>query len=258
MGSVGLCSMPLRTTSSTVRTRPVVSGARARIRLPGSVSFVQGASAVDAGATSYGGAVHSADLKAGDRIGIVGLGGLGLTGARLAVLLGAEVHAAEPRRETWPIAKERGVISIVEDVLELAPLQLDTIVDFAGFGTTTAGAISAGHRPEPSHRPAGCRGTRADIISADHPKSRVRHALSPAEDLNSEQGLVARLSALPGFDAGRAASSRSPRLRPRAGRPAGTARRPGPANSSADARCPRTHRAPPARPAGARYRRRTG
>ncbi|GAA2157741.1 alcohol dehydrogenase catalytic domain-containing protein [Actinomadura napierensis] len=113
------------------------------IRLPDSVSFVQGAAAVDAGATSYGGAVHAADLKAGDRIGIVGLGGLGMTGARLATLLGATVYAAEPRRETWSIAKERGVTDIVEDVLELAPLQLDTIVDFAGFGTTTAGAISA-------------------------------------------------------------------------------------------------------------------
>jgi propanol-preferring alcohol dehydrogenase len=32
---------------------------------------------------------------------------------------------------------------VVEDVAALAPLQLDLIVDFAGFGTTTAGAIAA-------------------------------------------------------------------------------------------------------------------
>jgi propanol-preferring alcohol dehydrogenase len=32
---------------------------------------------------------------------------------------------------------------VVEDVTELAPYGLDLIVDFAGFGTTTAGAIEA-------------------------------------------------------------------------------------------------------------------
>lgn len=113
------------------------------IPLPETVSFVQGAAATDAGMTAYGAVMGSGELKAGQKIGIVGLGGLGMTGARIAVVNGAEVHGAEPRREARDAALAMGVKSVVEDVRELAPLGLDVIVDFAGFGTTTAGAIEA-------------------------------------------------------------------------------------------------------------------
>jgi propanol-preferring alcohol dehydrogenase len=114
------------------------------IRLPGRVSFVQGAAATDAGQTAYGGVMGAGEMQAGQRVGIIGLGGLGMTGARIAVINGAaEVYAAEPRREAWKTAKELGVRDVVSDVSDLAELQLDLIVDFAGFGTTTAGAIAA-------------------------------------------------------------------------------------------------------------------
>ena len=67
-----------------------------------------------------------------------------MTGARIAIINGAaEVYAAEPRKETWDKAKQLGVKDVVEDIMALAELQLDLIVDFAGFGTTTAGAIMA-------------------------------------------------------------------------------------------------------------------
>ncbi len=111
--------------------------------LPDAVSFVQGAAATDAGQTSHSALMRAGELKPGQKVGIVGLGGLGMTAARIAVLEGAEVHAAEPRREAWDAAKAQGVSSVVADVLELAPLGLDLIVDFAGFGTTTSGAIRA-------------------------------------------------------------------------------------------------------------------
>lgn len=113
------------------------------IRLAGNVSFVQGAAATDAGMTSYGAVMISGELKAGQKVGIVGLGGLGMTGARIAVVNGAEVYGAEPNRDAWDKAKSLGVRDVVADVRELAPLGLDMIVDFAGFGTTTAGAIEA-------------------------------------------------------------------------------------------------------------------
>ncbi|MYM62912.1 alcohol dehydrogenase catalytic domain-containing protein [Pseudomaricurvus sp. HS19] len=113
------------------------------LALPDAVSFVQGAAATDAGQTSHHAVMVAGELQPGMRVGIVGLGGLGMTGARIAVLAGAEVHAAEPRREAWSAAKAQGVTSVVSDVSELAPLALDLIVDFAGFGDTTAGAISA-------------------------------------------------------------------------------------------------------------------
>src|SRR5262249_39612249 len=84
------------------------------VRLADSVNFVQGATATDAGATSYGAVMHSGELRAGQRVGIVGLGGLGMTGARIAMLNGAQVYAAESRREVWATAKEQGVLDVVE------------------------------------------------------------------------------------------------------------------------------------------------
>jgi alcohol dehydrogenase, propanol-preferring len=113
------------------------------IRLADTVSFIQGAAASDAGMTSYGAVMISGELKPGQKVGIVGLGGLGMTGARIAVLNGAEVYGAEPNREAWGKAKELGLKEVVAEVKELAAFGLDLIVDFAGFGTTTAGAIEA-------------------------------------------------------------------------------------------------------------------
>jgi propanol-preferring alcohol dehydrogenase len=68
---------------------------------------------------------------------------LGMTAARIAVLNGAEVYGAEPRVEAWEAALQQGVKAVVAEVRELAPLKLDLIVDFAGFGDTTAGAVEA-------------------------------------------------------------------------------------------------------------------
>ncbi len=113
------------------------------ISLPDTVGFDQAATATDAGQTAYGAVMGVGRLRAGERVGIVGLGGLGLTGARIAVLGGAEVYAAEPKRDVWELARRRGVIDVVDDVRDLARLRLDMILDFAGFGSTTAGAISA-------------------------------------------------------------------------------------------------------------------
>ncbi len=113
------------------------------IKLPDTVDFDQAATATDAGQTAYGAVVSGGEIKPGDRVGIVGLGGLGLTGARIAVLKGTEVYAAEPRHDVWKAATEQGVREIFDHVTELTSLELDVIVDFAGFGTTTADAINA-------------------------------------------------------------------------------------------------------------------
>jgi propanol-preferring alcohol dehydrogenase len=111
------------------------------LKLPDAVSFVQGAVATDAGQTSHHAVVVAGKLQAGQRVGIVGLGGLGMTGARIAVLGGAEVYGAEPRKEVWTVAKAQGIRKVFADVSEMGDLNLDLIVDFAGFGETTAGAV---------------------------------------------------------------------------------------------------------------------
>lgn len=113
------------------------------VRLPEGVDWSQAAAATDAGLTSYTGVVVYGKVGAGDRVGIVGLGGLGMTGAQIAVAQGATVVGVEPREALWDTAKAHGVSEIVADVAELEGRDLDVIIDFAGFGTTTTGAIRA-------------------------------------------------------------------------------------------------------------------
>jgi alcohol dehydrogenase, propanol-preferring len=69
------------------------------------------------------------------------LGGLGVIGARVGKIAGATVYAAEPNPAAHQSGYDVGVSKVYDDVREFAGLELDVIVDFAGFGTTTAGAI---------------------------------------------------------------------------------------------------------------------
>lgn len=115
----------------------------ALIRMPETMSFAQAAIGTDAGMSSYH-AVHCVGkVSKGSRLGIIGLGGLGLVGARLGVLAGAAVYAADPNRDTHDAGQRAGITGIVDDVSGFASLNLDVIVDFAGFSNTTAGAIEA-------------------------------------------------------------------------------------------------------------------
>lgn len=112
------------------------------IRIPESVDYVQAAAATDAGQTARK-ALRLAEVGPGRRVGIIGLGGLGLTAAKMAVMLGAEVFAVEIDESVWRSAEEAGVKRVVGTPQELADEELDAFVDYAGFGVTTAGAIEA-------------------------------------------------------------------------------------------------------------------
>ncbi|WNM31948.1 alcohol dehydrogenase catalytic domain-containing protein [Streptomyces sp. Li-HN-5-11] len=124
---------------------PLVIGRTAEasyVPIPEGLGFEHAAVATDAGTTSYNAVMNVGRVGAGKRVGIVGLGGLGAIGARIAVLAGAEVYAAEPRDAVRESAPSRlGVKAAVNDVRDLAGLGLEIIIDFAGFGSTTAGAI---------------------------------------------------------------------------------------------------------------------
>ncbi|MCR2826447.1 alcohol dehydrogenase catalytic domain-containing protein [Microbacterium sp. zg.Y909] len=117
--------------------------ADALVKVPEGVDWAQAAAATDAGNTAYAGVVVMGEVKPGDRVGIVGLGGLGLTGAGIALAKGASVIAVEPREEVWDTARSLGITDLVKDVSELEGMDLDLVVDFAGFSTTTAGALKA-------------------------------------------------------------------------------------------------------------------
>lgn len=110
------------------------------VRMPDELSFELAAMGTDAGMTSYHAVVVQGRLEKGQKVGIIGLGGLGQVGARIAVVKGAEVHVAEINEDAWPLAEKIGAVSVVKDAAEWADQDFDLVVDYAGFDTTRAGA----------------------------------------------------------------------------------------------------------------------
>ena len=124
-------------------TFKVAFAADSLVRIPDNVSFALGAMGTDAGMTSHHAVMAAGQLKAGHKLGIIGLGGLGQIGARVAVLAGAEVYVAEIDERVWPVGYELGVKRMAKSITEFKDVGLDVIVDFAGFGTTTAEAVES-------------------------------------------------------------------------------------------------------------------
>lgn len=120
----------------------MVFPAIACVKIPEGVSWEQGAAATDAGMTSHQAIIGKAQAGPGKKIGVIGFGGLGQIGARVAVLAGAEVYVAEVNEKVWDAAKEAGVKAVAKSIAEFKDVGLDAIVDYAGFGVTTAEAIS--------------------------------------------------------------------------------------------------------------------
>ncbi len=120
-----------------------VAPAEDLVKVPDNVSFAQAAAGTDAGMTSYHAVMSVGRVKAGTKVGIIGLGGLGQLGARTAVIAGADVYASDVSETARALGPEIGVKQVFTNVMDFAPLGLDVIVDFAGFGTTTADAIAS-------------------------------------------------------------------------------------------------------------------
>jgi propanol-preferring alcohol dehydrogenase len=113
------------------------------VPVPAGVTFAQAASATDAGATAYHAISTVGEVSAGQRVGIIGLGGLGQIGARVAILLGAEVHTTDIRPQLREVATELGAASFTTETDEFTALGLDTVFDFAGMNTTQTALTAA-------------------------------------------------------------------------------------------------------------------
>ena len=113
------------------------------IRIPAQVSFTQAAAATDAGMTACHAILATAKVGSGSRVGIIGLGALGMIGAQVAVLAGAQVYGADVNAGVFTQARNVGVTECFTDVADLQALRLDVIVDFAGMQTTILGAVQA-------------------------------------------------------------------------------------------------------------------
>ncbi|MGO1851878.1 MAG: alcohol dehydrogenase catalytic domain-containing protein [Microbacteriaceae bacterium] len=111
------------------------------VKLPDEVSFELGAMATDAGLTAYHAMVAVGGAAKGKKVGVIGLGGLGYIGARVAVLLGAEVYGADVNPGARELKDEIGLAGVAESISEFEDKGLDVIVDYAGFGSTTAQGI---------------------------------------------------------------------------------------------------------------------
>ena len=119
----------------------MVINAHALVTLPDSISYAQGAAATDAGMTAHAAMITNGGVKAGDTVGVIGFGGLGQIGARVAVLTGATVYVAEVNEQVWDLAREVGATDVKKSIKDFEGIEFDVIVDYAGFGTTTADAV---------------------------------------------------------------------------------------------------------------------
>jgi propanol-preferring alcohol dehydrogenase len=115
-------------------TEKVTAPTGSLVRIPDATTFEQAAIGTDAGMTSYHAVVTAGRVGKGTKLGIIGLGGLGTIGARVGVITGATVYAAELNEAPHERGRAAGVAEIFTDVAGFAGLDLDVIVDFAGVG----------------------------------------------------------------------------------------------------------------------------
>ncbi|KAL3420995.1 alcohol dehydrogenase [Phlyctema vagabunda] len=117
--------------------------ARFVLPIPPRVSFAQAAVASDSILTAYHAVKCKAAVDASTTVGIVGLGGLGLNGVRIACIQGAVVYGVDIDETKFAEARRQGARDCVTDLSHLQHVRFDVIVDFAGVGSTTADAVSA-------------------------------------------------------------------------------------------------------------------
>ncbi|MCT3560631.1 alcohol dehydrogenase [Lentilactobacillus buchneri] len=113
------------------------------VPLPDSVSYIQGAAATDAGMSSYHPLFVVGGAKKGMKVGIIGAGGLGQFAANMAVIAGCEVSVADTKASAREWAKSVGVQHVHAEITDMKADDLELIIDFAGFDTTTNDAIHA-------------------------------------------------------------------------------------------------------------------
>ncbi|ONI79852.1 hypothetical protein ALI144C_24285 [Actinosynnema sp. ALI-1.44] len=160
------------------------------VAIPDRVSFAQAAVATDAGLSSYHALYAQGGLRPGMKVGIVGIGGLGSFGVQIAAAAGAEVTAVVRRPALAQTARQLGATTVVRSAADLAGLDLDLVVDFAGYSETVVGALDGirhggrvvvvGVEDAVAHIPIGKLVlTNAEIVGANAGTSdELRHVLA--------------------------------------------------------------------------------
>lgn len=113
------------------------------VAIPDSVPDEQATPAMCAGKTAYQAVVSIGEVGEGMKVGVIGFGGVGSLGAQIAKALGASVYVADISDAALAAAEALGVAGLADDIRAFTSDELDVIIDFAGYGTTTSGAIEA-------------------------------------------------------------------------------------------------------------------
>ncbi|KAH6867686.1 chaperonin 10-like protein [Thelonectria olida] len=113
------------------------------VRIPDCVSFAQAAVATDALASSYHAVAVEAGAKPGITVGVIGLGGLGMSGLAFGTLRGAIVYGIDILKDKFEEAQRLGAHGCFKSLDDAKNVSFDVIVDFAGTGSTMQAALSA-------------------------------------------------------------------------------------------------------------------
>ncbi|MFC0842427.1 alcohol dehydrogenase catalytic domain-containing protein [Streptomyces noboritoensis] len=119
----------------------MLADARTLLPIPENVPFAQAAVATDAVATAYRAVRTVGRASLDDVVAVIGLGGLGLNGVRVATLCGATVYGVDVNPHTFGAAWAAGAKDCFLDPDALLPVEPDLVVDFAGMGDTVGAAV---------------------------------------------------------------------------------------------------------------------
>jgi 2-desacetyl-2-hydroxyethyl bacteriochlorophyllide A dehydrogenase len=121
----------------------IVVPARNAIRLPEEIPFEAGATLMCASATSYH-ALKKGRVKAGERVAVFGIGGLGMSAIQLAKVMGArEIFAVDIKPEKLAEAERLGAVAIdarrcdaAEEIWRRCPGGVDVALELIGLPET--------------------------------------------------------------------------------------------------------------------------
>lgn len=125
----------------------------AAVKLPAGISPAAGAVATDAVMTAYQAVARRGNVKKGDTVLLMGLGGLGFNALQIILSIGARAIVVDNRQTVLDEAvrfgvKEQDVVPVgTADVAEWVrsnKLSIDTVIDFVGVPETFQAALSAG------------------------------------------------------------------------------------------------------------------
>ncbi|KAJ5816520.1 Polyketide synthase enoylreductase [Penicillium robsamsonii] len=113
------------------------------VPIPHGVSYEQAAVATDSISTAYHAILAEAKVTASTTVAIVGLGGLGLNGLRIAALQGARVYGIDIDPKKCAAAKKLGAVECFVSLASIKDVMIDVVVDFVGLSATLSEAITS-------------------------------------------------------------------------------------------------------------------